>query len=128
MPTPDPCLPPPALQPASQAVLSDTCPLTYHLLSGTFNTLFLYLLAFTPYSNPPSLTITHSLRANGPHQFLALSPDRQHAYATTWKEDEPTLSAWRVIDGGRGGIEEVNTVPISQPEPLQTATGRRGKC
>lgn len=104
----------PCPQSAAQTALSGTCPVTHHLLTGTFNTLFLYLLAFTPYSNPPSLTITQAVSANGPHQFLALSPDRQHAYATTWKANEPTLSAWDVIDAGRGGIREVNTVPISK--------------
>ncbi|GAA5861332.1 hypothetical protein JCM3774_000213 [Rhodotorula dairenensis] len=94
------------------------CPRVHYLLSGTFNTIFLYLLAFSPYSAsnaapaPPSLQVSRRIRGQGPHQFIALDHDRTTAYATTWAQP-PTLSSWHVLGHGRGGIEHVNTVPIS---------------
>ncbi|KAK4057716.1 hypothetical protein OIO90_001364 [Microbotryomycetes sp. JL221] len=82
----------------------------HYILSGTFNTIFLYLLAFNPSTS--TLTISKTYRAQGPHQYLALNPQRTKAYATTWAS-EPSLSSWNIVDGGRGGIEHINTVPIS---------------
>ncbi|KAK4055161.1 hypothetical protein OIV83_000441 [Microbotryomycetes sp. JL201] len=82
----------------------------HYILSGTFNTLFLYLLAFNPSTS--TLTVHKSYKAEGPHQYLALNHQRTKAYATTWAPD-PSLSAWDVIDGGRGGIQKINTVPIT---------------
>ncbi|KAK4691747.1 hypothetical protein P7C70_g9278, partial [Phenoliferia sp. Uapishka_3] len=81
----------------------------HYLLSGTFNTIFLYLLAFNPSTS--TLSIHKKIPAQGPHQFLALSPDRATVYATTWAK-EPSLSAWNVVEGGTG-LEWINTVPIT---------------
>jgi hypothetical protein len=69
-----------------------------------------YLLAFTP--SQSSLKLHKTIRAEGPHQYIALSADRSKAYATTWAQP-PTLSAWNILDRGRSGIQHINTVPIS---------------
>ncbi|GAA6007515.1 lactonase family protein [Rhodotorula paludigena] len=103
--------------PPASALLATTAdslsPRLHYLLSGTFNTLFLYLLAFSPYAaNGPTLTVHRKYRAEGPHQFIALSEDRKRAFATTWAQP-PTLSSWEVLGNGRDGIRKVNTVPIS---------------
>ena len=88
------------------------CPRLHYLLSGTFNTLFLYLLAFSPYApGGPLLAVHRKYRAEGPHQFLALSEDRTTAYATTWAQP-PTLSSWEILAGGKDGVRKLNTVPI----------------
>ncbi|GAA5898992.1 hypothetical protein JCM6882_004587 [Rhodosporidiobolus microsporus] len=107
-----------AVPPASSLIASAsalTSPRVHYLLSGTFNTLFLYLLAFSPYSTTtggPTLKIHKKYRAEGPHQFIALGEDRTRAYATTWALP-PSLSSWEVLQGGKGGIRKINTVPIS---------------
>ncbi|GAA5858363.1 hypothetical protein JCM8547_004665 [Rhodosporidiobolus lusitaniae] len=89
-----------------------TSPRVHYLLSGTFNTLFLYLLAFSPYSTAgPTLKIHRKYRAEGPHQFIALDEDRKRAYATTWAQPA-SLSSWEVVEGGKE-IKKINTVPIS---------------
>ncbi|GAA5899263.1 lactonase family protein [Sporobolomyces salmoneus] len=97
---------------AATSSSSSTCARLHYLLSGTFNTVFLYLLAFSPYTQPPTLEIVRKYRAEGPHQFLALNEQRDRVYATTWAQP-PTLSSWRVLDQGRDGIEKINTVGIS---------------
>ncbi|GAA5998168.1 hypothetical protein JCM5350_006398 [Sporobolomyces pararoseus] len=91
---------------------SATCARLHYLLSGTFNTVFLYLLAFSPYTNPPTLQIYRKYRAEGPHQFLALNEARDRVYATTWAQP-PSLSSWKVLGQGRDGIQKINTVQIS---------------
>ncbi|ORY90131.1 Lactonase, 7-bladed beta-propeller-domain-containing protein [Leucosporidium creatinivorum] len=95
---------------ANQSLLQPISSTVHYILSGTFNTLFLYLLAFNP--STAELTVERSYRAEGPHQFLALNEQRTKAYATTWGAPA-RLSAWDVLDGGRGGIEKINTVPIT---------------
>ncbi|KAL8286216.1 hypothetical protein RQP46_004704 [Phenoliferia psychrophenolica] len=96
-------IPPSALsQPVSAKV--------HYLLSGTFNTVFLYLLAFNPTTS--SLSVHQKIEGEGPHQFLALNARRDRAYATTWGAP-PSLSAWEVLQGGREGIKKINTVPIT---------------
>lgn len=89
----------------------------HYLLCGTFNTIFLYLLAFSPYSansnsdQASSLRVHRRVRGQGPHQYIALDHDRKTAYATTWAQP-PTLSSWQVLEHGRAGLRHVNTVPI----------------
>ncbi|SGY31077.1 BQ5605_C002g01208 [Microbotryum silenes-dioicae] len=94
---------------ANTALLHPLSTRVHYILSGTFNTVFLYLLAFNPLT--PSLSISQVIRAEGPHQFLALSQDRSRAYATTWAMP-PTLSSWEVLQGGLEGIKHINTVPV----------------
>lgn len=82
----------------------------HYILSGTFNTLCMYVLAFTPAK--ALLEVSHRVQGNGPHQYLALDGHRSTAYATTWAQP-PELSSWRVLEGGSGGVELLNTVPIT---------------
>ncbi|BGP28363.1 hypothetical protein JCM10296v2_000095 [Rhodotorula toruloides] len=100
------------LPPASSLLADSFTPRLHYILTGTFNTLFLYLLAFSPYSpNGPTLTVHRRVRGEGPHQFVALNEERDRAYVTTWAQP-PSLSSWEVLEGGRGGVRKINTVPI----------------
>ncbi|GAA5986952.1 hypothetical protein JCM11641_002265 [Rhodosporidiobolus odoratus] len=99
--------------PTSTLAATAFTPRVHYLLSGTFNTLFLYILAFSPYSpSGPTLSIHKKYPAEGPHQFIALSQDRARAYATTWALP-PSLSSWEVLQGGKEGVRKINTIPIS---------------
>ncbi|KAK0553824.1 hypothetical protein OC846_002355 [Tilletia horrida] len=129
---------------------SQTCPRVRHIISGTFNTARLHLLAFDTLTK--TLVLTRSIDAQGPHQFLALgvgsdSSDltacsvlRRTVYATTWATP-PSLSAWAVVgldDQSGASIEAahdvdlqwINTVPITatssyvhvQPPPFLATT------
>lgn len=109
---------PQPVPPASSLLADSLSPRLHYLLTGTFNTLFLYLLAFSPYSsNGPTLTVHRRVRGQGPHQFVALNEERDRAYATTWAQP-PTLSSWEVLKGGRGGVRKINTVPICASAPV----------
>ncbi|CAO1623471.1 unnamed protein product [Sympodiomycopsis kandeliae] len=74
-----------------------TCPRVRYLLSGTFNTLSLHLLAFDTLTNELSLKTT--IEAQGPHQYLTLGRIRndreREVYATTWAQDR-RVSSWKV--------------------------------
>ncbi|CAD6966963.1 unnamed protein product [Tilletia controversa] len=98
-----------------------TCPRVRHLLTGTFNTANLHLLAFDTLTH--TLAITRSVSAQGPHQFLALGASRpigqpslevrpqwKAVYATTWAQP-PSLSAWAVtgLDEDAGASIEMAT-------------------
>ncbi|BGP21220.1 muconate cycloisomerase [Rhodotorula toruloides] len=99
--------------PTSSLLADSFTPRLHYLLTGTFNTLFLYLLAFSPYaSGGPTLTVHRRMRGEGPHQFIALNEERDRAYVTTWAQP-PTLSSWEVLERGRGGVKKIDTVPIS---------------
>ncbi|CAD6943433.1 unnamed protein product [Tilletia laevis] len=97
------------------------CPRVRHLLTGTFNTANLHLLAFDTLTH--TLAITRSVSAQGPHQFLALGastpigqpslevrPQWKAVYATTWAQP-PSLSAWAVtgLDEDAGASIEMAT-------------------
>lgn len=107
-----------------------SCPRFRHIVTGTFNTDSLHLLAYDTLHK--SLTVTQSIAALGPHQFLALgkttgayerSGHPDVVYATTWASP-PGLSAWSVkgLDQRAGATEQgaravtlelINTKPIS---------------
>ncbi|KAE8221671.1 hypothetical protein CF319_g5002 [Tilletia indica] len=86
-----------------------TCPRVRQILTGTFNTAHLHLLAFDTLTH--TLTLTSSIsNAQGPHQYLALGasppigqqnfeagPRMKTVYATTWAQP-PSLSAWAITD------------------------------
>lgn len=61
------------------------------LLLGTFNTPTIYTLHFGPTTH--TLTITHRNPALGSHSWLALSPSKNHLYATAWL-DPPSVVAY----------------------------------
>ena len=108
---------PPVSQPIPPvALIQPVSAKVHYLLTGTFNTVFLYLLAFNPTTS--SLSIHAKVEGEGPHQFWALNARRDRAYATTWGAPA-SLSAWEVLGGGRDGIQKINTVPISACLPVQ---------
>ena len=88
-------------------------PTVYHILSGSFRSLSLFLLAFYPANR--SLSHLQTIPAFGPHQYLACNDNKDHVYTTSWA-NPPSLSSWRVerscADGSRS-VSHINTVPIS---------------
>ncbi|KAG7444511.1 putative isomerase YbhE [Guyanagaster necrorhizus] len=60
-----------------------------HILSGSFTSLSLFLLAFSPVNR--SLRLLRIIPASGPHQYISQTP--RAVYATTWASP-PALHAW----------------------------------
>jgi len=65
----------------------------HYILSGSFKSTALYLLAFDPVLR--TLNVTSTFDGFGPHQYLAFNENRSRVYATTWATP-PHLSAWAV--------------------------------
>ncbi|KAH6909975.1 hypothetical protein BKA70DRAFT_1561599 [Coprinopsis sp. MPI-PUGE-AT-0042] len=93
---------------------------TYSILAGSFRSLSLALLAFSPLNN--TLRCVQRIEGFGPHQYLAgasaaaASAGQVDTVFTTSWATPPILSSWRVLreDGGRAkGVEHVENVPIS---------------
>ncbi|CAO1628239.1 unnamed protein product [Parajaminaea phylloscopi] len=132
---------------AALGVRLEQCPRYRHILTGTFNTVFLHLLTFDSLTN--GLNVTLSVPAQGPHQYLALGSigastsssfstcgssswdsNSRVVYATTWADDR-RVSAWRVsLRDGSETIEHINSQPITaagsyltvQPPPYDSLT------
>lgn len=91
---------------------------TFHILSGSFRSLSLFLLAFTP--SQRSISHLSTIPAHGPHQYLAADQRRTRIYTTSWALP-PSLSSWEVERSNPLRINHVNTVPISMlPEVFMT--------
>jgi carboxy-cis,cis-muconate cyclase len=92
--------------------LHATSPL-YHVISGSFGSLSLFLLAFSPINRTLSL-LEQVPGALGPHQYLAknIQGDRVYATSEAWP---PTLNSWSVEKSNDHPwtLEHINTVPIS---------------
>ncbi|KAG5637969.1 hypothetical protein H0H81_002413 [Sphagnurus paluster] len=65
----------------------------HHVISGSFRSISLFLLAFSPIER--TLSLIQKVDALGPHQYLATNPRRDRVYATTWAQP-PTLSSWAI--------------------------------
>jgi hypothetical protein len=93
------------------------CDRIHYLVSGTFNTVALYLLAFDAVAR--SLAVIGRVEGNGPHQYLGLSPVRDRVYTTSWALP-PTLAAWAIepVAGAAPGavpsLKLINQVDISK--------------
>jgi carboxy-cis,cis-muconate cyclase len=102
-------------QPAGtlMASLEPVCDRIHYILSGTFNTVALYLLAFDAVAR--SLAVISRIDGNGPHQYLGLSPARDRVYTTSWALP-PTLAAWAIepIAGGAPTVRPINQIDISK--------------
>ncbi|KAF9465956.1 hypothetical protein BDZ94DRAFT_1158924 [Collybia nuda] len=87
-------------------------PTIHHILSGSFRSLSLFLLAFSPIHR--TLSLVQTIDAFGPHQYLALNTRKDRAYTTSWALP-PTLASWEIerpaVEGWR--VNHVNSVPIT---------------
>ena len=86
--------------------------IVYHILLGSFRSLSLFLLAFSPANR--SLSHLQTISAFGPHQYLACNDHKDHVYTTSWA-NPPSLSSWHIerLDDGSRNVSHINTVPIS---------------
>ncbi|PFH47560.1 hypothetical protein AMATHDRAFT_6618 [Amanita thiersii Skay4041] len=81
---------------------------TQHLLlSGSFRSISLFLLAFSPLHK--SLDLVQTVDALGPHQYLATNPRKDRVFTTTWATP-PTLQSWQV---DASSVKHINTVSIT---------------
>ncbi|KAF5381738.1 hypothetical protein D9615_005393 [Tricholomella constricta] len=87
-------------------------PVVHHILSGSFRSLSLFLLAFSPLHR--TLSLVQKVDAFGPHQYLATNPRKDRVYTTSWTLP-PVLSSWEVErpDAGRWSLKHLNNVPIT---------------
>ncbi|KAG6826882.1 hypothetical protein H0H92_014062 [Tricholoma furcatifolium] len=81
----------------------------HHIISGSFRSFSLFLLAFSPLHR--TLDLVQTVDAFGPHQYLATNQRRDRVYATSWALP-PALSSWSV-DLDHGKVEFLNSVPIT---------------
>ncbi|KAF8192954.1 Lactonase, 7-bladed beta-propeller-domain-containing protein [Pholiota molesta] len=81
-----------------------------HILSGSFRSLSLFLLAFSP--SDRSISCLQTVPAYGPHQYLAASQHKDHIYTTSWALP-PSLSSWNVERSDPWRVTHINTVPIT---------------
>ncbi|KAJ6551493.1 hypothetical protein B0H19DRAFT_1211205 [Mycena capillaripes] len=108
-------LEPPLQAPFQQALNSSASPL-YHILAGSFRSLSLFLLAFSPAHL--TLDLVQTIPAFGPHQYIGLGPpshggDARYAYTTSWALP-PQLHSWAIEqqpDGVR--VRFVDSVDIT---------------
>ncbi|KAJ6467005.1 hypothetical protein C8R45DRAFT_1020799 [Mycena sanguinolenta] len=83
--------------PFQQAFNVSTSPV-HHILSGSFRSLSLFLLAFSPAQL--TLDVVQTIPAFGPHQYISLGPLSQSggirfAYTTSWALP-PQLHSWAI--------------------------------
>ncbi|PBK89103.1 hypothetical protein ARMGADRAFT_1065390 [Armillaria gallica] len=74
-----------------------------HILSGSFTSFSLFLLAFSPLNR--SLRLLRTVPVVGPHQDIAQTP--QPVYATTWAVP-PTLHVWTLPS-----LAHIDSTPIT---------------
>jgi hypothetical protein len=83
----------------------------HHILSGSFRSLSLFLLAFSP--SKRSISLLQSIPAFGPHQYLASNQHKSRIFTTSWALP-PSLSSWHVERSDPWRVSHINTVPISE--------------
>ncbi|PPR04196.1 hypothetical protein CVT24_010744 [Panaeolus cyanescens] len=106
-----------------------TAPLHY-ILAGSFRSVSLFLLAFSPTTR--TLSHLRTIPGFGPHQYLALPSNefRNTVYATSWAVP-PVLSSWRIEKAANPedwNVRFLNSVPITAtssyitiPQPYKRA-------
>lgn len=101
----------------------------HYILSGSFKSAALYLLAFDPVAR--RLSLKQTIDALGPHQYLACNAARDRVYATceylpmirqcnaemtiAWAQP-PALSSWKIDYSSPEAepvIQSLNTAPIT---------------
>lgn len=85
----------------------------HHILSGSFRSLSLFLLVFTytTATQSGSLSLSRTIPALGPHQYLATNPEKTRVYTTSWAFP-PILSSW-AVERDDWSVNHINDVPIS---------------
>ncbi|PWN54328.1 3-carboxy-cis,cis-mucoante lactonizing enzyme [Violaceomyces palustris] len=119
---------------ANPFIDSQVCPRIKHIVTGSFNTDALHVLAYD--TQEKKLSLAKTIPGQGPHQFLALGLTRNGekvVYATTWAARK-SLSAWKVVQqDGSDNVDElrwINTADITatssyvhvQPPPYDSLT------
>lgn len=101
------------MQTVLNATVPTVAPIVHHILSGSFRSLSLFLLVFSPLHR--TLSLVQTVDAFGPHQYLATNPRKDRVYATSWALP-PVLSSWEVerLEPGPWRVNHINNVPISQ--------------
>ncbi|KAF8626874.1 hypothetical protein AX15_004648 [Amanita polypyramis BW_CC] len=79
------------------------------LVCASFRSLSLFLLAFSPSNR--SLSLVQRIPAFGPHQYIALGPNRERIYTTTWAYP-PALHSW-AIDTATTALSFLVSAPIT---------------
>ncbi|KAJ7579692.1 Lactonase, 7-bladed beta-propeller-domain-containing protein [Mycena floridula] len=80
----------------AQAAFNISSDSSLQILSGSFKSISLFLLAFSPIHR--SLSLLQTVEAFGPHQYLAANPRKDCIYTTSWALP-PVLSSWRIQNG-----------------------------
>ncbi|KAJ6583955.1 hypothetical protein DFH09DRAFT_1143859 [Mycena vulgaris] len=106
----------PVLQVPFQQALNASASPVHHILTGSFRSISLFLLAFSPLQL--TLELVQTIPAFGPHQYIGLAPrthvgDLRYAYTTSWALP-PQLQSWAIEqqpDGVR--VRFVDSVDIT---------------
>ncbi|KAJ3892652.1 hypothetical protein GG344DRAFT_44922 [Lentinula edodes] len=84
-------------------------PETLHVLSGSFRSLSLFVLAFSPAAR--TLSLLHQVPGFGPHQYIGTNRDKiKAAYTTSWATP-PILSSWEITSDWH--LNHLDNVPIT---------------
>ncbi|KAJ7495906.1 hypothetical protein B0H11DRAFT_877367 [Mycena galericulata] len=100
--------------PFQQALNSSTA--VHHILTGSFRSVSLFLLAFSPLQL--SVDLLQTIPAFGPHQYIGLGPRTQsegprYAYTTSWALP-PKLQSWAIEQQPEGlRVRFVDSVNIT---------------
>lgn len=82
---------------------------THHLLTGSYTTTSLFLLAFDTVAK--TLSLNQTVPGFGLHQFVTTNQARDHVYATTMSEP-PRIFSWSVTPGKK--FTHINTKNVSK--------------
>jgi len=90
-----------------------------YVLSGSFRSLSLFLLAFSP--SRRTLEHVQTAQGFGPHQYIAVAEGRHAVYATSWNVP-PQLYSWEIQRNGQEPrLSFVNSAPISERQDVDDA-------
>jgi carboxy-cis,cis-muconate cyclase len=81
-----------------------------HILSGSFNSFCLFLLAFSPVNQ--TISLVQKIDAFGPHQYIATNPTKTRAYTTSWSLP-PVLSSWQIEREDSWGLSHISNSNIT---------------
>ncbi|KAL0568978.1 hypothetical protein V5O48_012996 [Marasmius crinis-equi] len=81
-----------------------------HILSGSFRSLSLFLLAFSPLHR--TLSLVQTIDGFGPHQYLASNARKDRVYTTSWTQP-PALYSWEIHRENDWRVDHLNSAPIT---------------